>query len=268
MDKGLILIAYGHDNYLRMATNLVNSLKVNAPDLKVCLLTDKQVEKGLFDKIVKISAKDFKISPLELKSKLNKYTPFKHTIYLDVDMIATMHRSITELFDMQGEFTIQNMGEAVQNHWADVELLKKTYKVEHLTAIFSECFVWKQGELADEIFKKWQSHFHTIKVEYKKFNGYVPDELPLMIALAELKIYPTKWIPIYWRGHGREFVNLSMSAISQRFLCYSIGGNQNDDKMKVQYDLLSKHFASVTGVKLPYYTFKSKKTWNNLRTSC
>jgi len=269
MEKGLILLAAGHRNYLKMAENLANSIRVHSPDLKICLLTTSEPERRhLFTKVVKITDKDYKYSPLEIKSKLNKYTPFKHTLYLDVDMIPTMHKSILELFETQSEFQIQNLGEATKSDWADVEEVKKVYKLDHLTAIFSECFIWKSGEVADGIFKKWQDHYHKLKVEYKKFAGYVPDELPLMIALSELKIYPVKWMPVYWRGHGREYLNLSMSLINERYYCYSIGGNTNDIKMQTQYDLLSKHFANVTGVRIPIYTYKPKKNWDYLRQSC
>lgn len=269
MSKGLILIAAGHQNYLRMAENLVNALRYHAPDLNVCLLTDQTPRMPeLFTKVITIGKKDYRVSPLELKSKLNKYTPFKHTLYLDVDMIPTMHKSIMGLFESESEFLIQNLGEAKKSDWADVDEVKKVYKLDHLTAIFSECFIWKSGEVADSIFKKWQEHYHKLKVEYKTFAGYVPDELPLMITLSELKIYPTRWVPIYWRGHGREFLTLSMSLINEKYYCYSIGGNANDAKMQTQYDLLSRHYANVSGVKFPIYLYKPKRVWDNLRQSC
>ena len=269
MSKGLILVAVGHANYLRMAENLANALKYNAGELQICLLTDGQTNRPeLFSKVIPITKKDYKYSPLEIKSKLNKYTPFKHTLYLDVDMIPTMHKSIMELFESESEFMIQNLGEAKKSDWADVDEVKKVYKLDHLTSIFSECFIWKSGELADSVFKKWQEHYHKLKVEYKKFAGYVPDELPLMIALSELKIYPVRWVPIYWRGHGKEFLTLSMSLIHQKYYCYSIGGNANDVKMQTQYDLLSRHYANATGVKFPIYTYKPKKGWDYLRQSC
>lgn len=268
MEKGIILLAVGHDNYHKMADCLANSIRVNgSKDLRICLVSDRDNHPdNLYTDFVGLPKSD--IHPLRIKAKLNELTPFDKTLYLDVDMICTMNKNMAELLEVESDFMIQNFGECIKSDWADVEEIKKAYDVKYLTAIFSECILWTKGKKSDEIFKKWSDNFDDIRVDYRKFAFDIPDELPLMIALAQLNVVPEKWNPIYWRGHGREMMKLSMGLINDRFYGYSIGGNANDEKMKQQYDILSRHFAAVSGVKYPLYLHKAKRKWNPARVSC
>jgi hypothetical protein len=268
MTKGIILIAVGHDNYHKMADCLVNSIRQNCgEDLRICLVSDRPThDEKLYTDFIDLPKTD--IHPLRIKANLNELTPFDKTLYLDVDMISTMNKKISEILDIETEFMIQNLGECIKSDWADVEEIKKAYNVKKLTAIFSECILWTKGELSDKIFAKWGENFNNIKVDYRKFANDIPDELPLMIALAQLEIEPVKWIPIYWRGHGKEMLKLSMGLINERYYGYSIGGNANDEKMKHQYDILSRHFAMVRGVRFPIYLHKAKRKWNPSRIVC
>lgn len=270
MTKGIILIAIGHDNYHRMAENLAASIRVNGDkDLQICLVSDRATNTNpLFDCFIDIPKGYTDASPLRIKAQLNELTPFDKTLYLDVDMICTMTKNMGELLDIDTDFKIQNLGECHKSDWADVEKIKSEYKVTYLNAIFSECFLWTKGEQSDKIFKAWQKHFDNLKVEHRLFAGGIPDELPLMIALAELDIVMPVWTPIFWRGHGREMLKHSMALINERFYGYSIGGNANDPKMKEQYDLLSRHFARVNEKAFPLYLHKPKKKWASMRTSC
>jgi hypothetical protein len=268
MTKGIILIAVGHDNYHKMAECLANSIRHNCgEELRICLVSDRpNNENKLFTDFIDLPKTD--LHPLRIKAKLNELTPFDKTLYLDVDMISTMNKKISDLLDIETDFMIQNLGECFKSDWADVDQIKKEYGIDKLTAIFSECILWTKGEFSDRIFKKWDENFDNIRVQYRRFSDGVPDELPLMIALAELQIVPEKWTPIYWRGHGREMLKLSMGIINERYYGYSIGGNASDEKMKQQYDILSRHFAMVRGVRFPLYLHKAKRKWNTARVVC
>lgn len=270
MTNGIILLATGHDNYHRMAENLAMSIRAKAgEDLPICLVSDRRSHCKYFTDFIDLPKDLADITPLRIKAQLNELTPYDKTLYLDVDMICTMEKNMADLLEIETDFLIQNLGKCLKSDWADVNDLKDAYGLKKLTAIFSECFVWTKGEQSDKIFKAWQKHFDDgIKVEYRKFNGGIPDELPLMIALAELEIELPRWIPIYWRGHGKDMLRFSMQLINERFYAYSIGGNGADQKMKEQYDILSRHFARVNDVKYPIYLHKAKKKWSALRVSC
>ena len=41
MTAGIVTIATGHERYYRMARNLLNSIRVSNPGLKVSLITDR-----------------------------------------------------------------------------------------------------------------------------------------------------------------------------------------------------------------------------------
>lgn len=102
MEKGVLLIAYGGMNYAQMAYNMVLSLRHYSPKVKVAVVHDGCMNKlnesrpdwkTYFDHIDIFIPK----SAGENKVCLDKLTPFKHTLYLDVDGIIV--KDITPLLD-------------------------------------------------------------------------------------------------------------------------------------------------------------------------
>ena len=83
MKTGVLLIATGHKNYFRMAQVLAASIRVNDPEIKICIATDGKhlVDMSLFDQFVQIDEK-YLTEPIKAKVFMNMITPFEETLFL------------------------------------------------------------------------------------------------------------------------------------------------------------------------------------------
>ena len=92
MDKGILLIALGK-HYNKLAYNMAKSIK-RFSDIPIAVITDDKEEFLLdaFDIIIEPKLHDYlegyAFNPFKFKTYIYDYTPFEHTIYLDVDGIA------------------------------------------------------------------------------------------------------------------------------------------------------------------------------------
>ena len=102
MDKGILIIAYGDIGYARMAYNLALSIDYYSNGLPVAIVHDGVMNElskerpqwqKLFQSITTFTPEEHGRN----KVKLDKYTPFKHTIYIDADSIIT--KDINPLLD-------------------------------------------------------------------------------------------------------------------------------------------------------------------------
>jgi len=278
---GVLLIAMGHENYLRMAVNLAASLKVNDPSVKIHLshdgglysLSDK--EQGLFDseQVPPHALWHTKDQPDYIKPKTRMYelSPFDKTLFLDVDMVWMAGRSVSDLVKELGgvDFTIMNEGPKEMCYWADPAELRQMVGAENpLYIYYSELVYFEKGTKAKDYFKKVQRAFDKPKPGTKTFAGSaMPDELAFIIATMQTGVGPHQdnWLPIYWHFRDKKHRHLQPYQLSKMFYGYSIGGNVTPEYAKAHYNNLTAHYASVMGIKKPYQV-RDKKSYISERS--
>ena len=88
-DRGVLTIAYGPERYLEMAKSLARSLRLHSPQIPRAVVTDSIDDpemKQLFDVCIPLN-REFG-SGLQQKLYLDRYTPFKQTLFLDSDSLV------------------------------------------------------------------------------------------------------------------------------------------------------------------------------------
>lgn len=253
MNKGILLIGIG-DYYQKIAYNLLKSIRKHSPTIKVAIITDDDSTYFLseFDYVIEPNLRhyleDSRINPFKLKTFINEYTPFEHTMYLDVDAICL--RKIDELFDF--DFLIQEVARYtyetadkcamvwVKKAGLTLKNVYDAYKLEHSTEYpeyNSSIIIFKKEH--DNYFKQVQKNYHDRRISWKDIGGRYPDELAFNLASAQLGIYnTTKRKPVYFQWENK-IDNLTSITAQYNFL--GLAGGYHGDKLKNMYNALVKH---------------------------
>lgn len=254
LEKGVLLIATGHPYYTHLAANLANAIKYQDPQLHITLLHDMVGMNQLsperlvsFDSIKPLPDHCYNGDPYYPKLCLDLLTPYKRTLYLDVDMICTSRdKTVNELFSIleTTEFTIANRGRITNtemfSQWAKLEDIQRTYDIDGIYDVSSEV-VYFEG--IPEVFELARQIYDQRLLEVEKFGAGYPDEFFISIAMEKLQVRPheTGWLPSYWMNH--YFMKPKpFSTVQDNFYFYSIGGARQNDFQRKQYNLLNEHF--------------------------
>lgn len=283
LDKGVLLVAYGHPFYARLAHNLLVSLKYHNKDLKVAICVAKEgfgllldSEKQRFDVVVEIPENCYtdsqgSIDPYKIKLHLDELTPFEKTMFLDVDMIWNNFRSPMELIDsLSGEDfrvicrdKISCNSDQLKSAWVSLSEVKEKYGVESVYDISSELIYF---ENRTTIFTLARKIYEDRLVNVSKFGSGTPDEVYLMIAMAlnGVQYESDSWEPTYWeprhypRQHSREHIS--------KYYAMSIGGAFVSNHIKNIYESLCKHYFYSLGIGTPPFQLINKsKVFNERR---
>lgn len=273
---GVLLIAMGHENYLKMAVNLAASLRASEKDVLIHIVHDGGLyslptnEQELFssESIPPVTHWHTAGRPDYIKPKTRMYdlSPYEKTLFLDVDMVWMCERPVRELFkELEGvDFTIMNEGPKESCYWADPTELREMVGPEHPMYIFySELVYFEKNQKTKDFFKKVQKAFDKPKPGTKQFAGSaMPDELAFILASLQTGIIPHKdnWLPVYWHFRDRKHRHLQPYQLSKMFYGYSIGGNVTPEYAKAHYNNLTAHYAKLMGVTKPYQV-RDKKTY-------
>lgn len=249
--KGILLLAVGHPYYGQMAVNLAMSLKYTTPEIPITLITDDGGRKyitaeqqTLFDGML-LCPKEYltfrgRTNYVKPKVYLNHFTPYDKTLFLDVDMIMTPHKSVRDIFEQCDgiPFTMQNRGcldlakkDIDRNAnfiiWATTGQIIEAFGFESgkLFNLSSELIYWEKSKKTDKLFSRAQELYESPKVRHIDFGGGVPDELPYTIAMIENDMYPhiEVWRPIYWEAFDKQ--QPTEKVINERYFGVSLGGN-------------------------------------------
>lgn len=273
---GILLIAMGHENYLKMAVNLAASLKVNDKDIKIHLVHDggwanlPMAEQQLFDSestpAYNIWHTKEQTDYIKPKTRMYELSPFDKTLFLDVDMVWMCDRPVSDLIaQLDGvDFTIMNEGPKEMCYWADPDELRQMVGGDNpLYIYYSELVYFEKTPKTKDYFKKVQKVFDKPKPGTKTFAGSaMPDELAFIIASLQTGIGPHQdnWLPIYWHFRDKKHRHLQPYQLAKIFYGYSIGGNVTPEYAKAHYNNLTAHYASVMGIKKPYQV-RDKKSF-------
>lgn len=193
--KGAIYVAFGYE-YVIQALNSIRSLKSIHPELPVTIVTNlninninqqKLIDKGsnnpLFDNIIFLDIPD-KDNRL-IKTKVNEYSPYDDTLYLDCDTIVKS--SIIEGYNLLEYFDLCIPAYPIPPH----HMVNSWNGDIHLSPIELEySSYWGGGirffknDTTSEFFEMWN---HC----YKKY-GYQKDQFSLIHAIftSDVRIHP------------------------------------------------------------------------------
>lgn len=254
--RGILLLAMGHPYYARMAYNLLVSLRYHEPELAVAIgvngegfeMLSKDQQKQ-FTKIIKL---DDYADPYRAKLDVDKITPFKQTLFLDVDMVWNNFKSPTELLDeLNGkDFAIINRvrvstQNSILSAWIDLPKVKEAYGFDEVYDISSELMYWEKGT---DVFKVARKYYKNMKVEVKAFGNGLPDEAYLMMAIEDLgiRLHKTPWEPTYWQPRWNPKVHNAEHIAG--FYALSVGGAYTLPFIKKLYDRQVEHTHYSTGM--------------------
>jgi hypothetical protein len=269
-DKGILLIALSNPWYSKWAYNLAVAIKLKSPSLHIAIVKDESFnileedERNIFD--ITIDCKeDWITGPhgvdyLKCKLHLDEITPFKKTLYIDVDMVLTIEKNISDIFDeLSGiEFTIANRGLCTGNRrteWMDLTEAKK-YDVDNLYDISSEFIYFEEG---CSVFKKAVEIYNENRVVVDDFDKAKPDEPYLALSMGVNNIHPhiSPYAPTYWqlfyanKFHEREFI--------YSHYAMSFGGIGINKPALDLMTALNNHFFYASGMDKQPYPIINKK---------
>lgn len=265
MEKGILLIACGNEQYLKMAEVLAVSIKQVDKNAIIAVAHNfENIDKSIFDKSIKLPKKSYitngKIEWIKTKTYMYDLSPFAKTIFLDVDMVWLFEKPISNLFnELSGiNWTMSNTGIAQYSIWADINEIKKLYKNAVMWNYHSEFVYFEKSDKTKEYFDRVKSIYENPKIEGTNFGGArIADELAFQLASIELNQYPHKenYTPIYWYFRDRKNAHLQPYKLSKQYYAFSVGGKFIPYTQKQKFEIIAKYqFAKSTRK----YTFKLK----------
>lgn len=254
---GVLLIALGHENYYRMAVNLAASLRYNAPDIDIHLITDRiDIDERLFTSFNTLI--ELGLNPFACKTNLYDLSPFDKTLFLDVDMIWLPDRNPMNLFkELEGKaFTIMNAMKGEACIWADPEDVRKESgnTTDPIRIFYSELIYFERTEQTEAFFDEVKNVYQTTTITNRKFAGGMADELAYIIASLKLGVHPhmDDWQPVYWFFRNKKHAHLQPYQLKNNYYAYSIGGNNLPVYVKAHYNNLAAFYGKAAGVAKPY----------------
>jgi hypothetical protein len=238
---GILLLAFGKPQYAQMAYNLAFSIRHFDRDVAIHLVTDANCLSGIipgkrwvfnsFEFVKPEDVKDAngKFSPGKVKTRIDEYSPFDNTFYLDVDAICLkpLQPMIDAFLKLPGYFYLQSASwgtptEKCPMHnltrdgmafpamqWALPEKIWEVHKLPEdaeVPATNSSILFFRKGAECTKFFAQVRDNIDNgLKPgEYSLlWGGSYPDELAFNIACAQLKVDPSAGINPIWFQFGK-----------------------------------------------------------------
>lgn len=285
--KGILLIATSHPYYGRLAATLAMSIKA-VEDFPIAVIADdvalahlNEQERGLFSEIIPAPVLPSGLIGInQLRMNLPKYSPFKETLAMDVDMLWHPKRKPSEVFELLDgrDFTIVNEGyidldngedhtTKRYSHWAEPDVLKEAYGLTgKLYQTRGEFTLFRKSPQVTQLYKTARAIQKTPGVDVQLLGGSVTDEFALNIAMNKEGIEPheSKWQPAYWpaiNGNAMPPVNKL-----DGYLAVSFGGNYATRDTIRAYGIIAGAAAYKLGVK-HRFPLQSKRNYLTERRS-
>ena len=196
-NKGILTIAIGK-KYAKQAKYLALSCMIHSPQIPRAVITDHGAYLSpFFDRII-----DYDPglgAPFETKTRIDIYSPFKKTLFLDADSLIV--NDIGYYFDFLDKVPFLYCGIPRRDgHWYyDIEKTKMENGVNWIPEFNSGMLLFSKLDLDDpstvnvsEIFKtanQYMQNPEALNVAYFRKNMY-PDEPFFALAFAKLDIKP------------------------------------------------------------------------------
>jgi len=248
----IVTIAVNSPYYGQMAFNLATSIKRYA-DIPVAVIADQislsripEHDKWVFDKIIEVEGQN----PFELKTRINRLTPFKQTVFIDADTVAI--KDPTEALDKISKeslwFDVVGVNDT---YWANNELLQKEYGLKEVVNVNTTIFAFKSLKKTDKFFDKVNELYHNPLAKYKHIGGYYPDEIPFNVEYSKLSRKGVKSPVLH---HSDDKFHISKT---KGYSFITLNGKMSPyDPMVRYYDMVTKSNALQFG--LPVFKFNNK----------
>ena len=289
-NKGIVIVALGHDNYRKMAFNLAMSIRVSNPDAQIALISNAGVkdkfnifEKQYFSHFIEVDEKDYTINgkreiPLA-KTMIYELSPFNETVYIDSDSIWIKNKKVSDLFntykDVNFGFTLYHpnahypVDSDNSNFWfkegETARDLRKYFKLKkdayyyHLQSSF---LYFKKSKEAEQIFARAKDLFITRDFQFRDWADSMPDELAFSLSLLNLNFKvenPYKDIFFYPmseivdNGIKRGVKPTERALIEKNYFFISMAGHIMSKGLKDLYnDHVKWNYAQHQNVKNPF----------------
>ena len=296
-NKGVIIVALGHDNYRRMALNLAMSIRVSNPDTQIALVCNEGVEskfnyfeKQYFSHFIEINPKAYTINgkveiPLA-KTMIYELSPFDETVYIDSDSIWIKNKKVDNLFNtykgVNFGFTLYHPnahypvdsdnsnfwfkeGENVRDLRKYFPKLKKDAYYYHLQSSF---LYFKKSKQAEAIFNKAKDLFIKRDFEFRDWADSMPDELAFSLSLLNLDykidnpykdIFYYPMSEITEDGVKRGVKPIERGFIEKNYFFISMAGHVMNKGLKDLYnDHVKWNYAQHQNIKNPFLWIDKK----------
>ncbi len=239
---GILLIAIHRPHYGELAYNMALSIKLADREASVTVVADDTAltslspyQRRVFDQIIEPEAGHYIEvggikNPFRLKTWLDHYTPYRQTLYLDVDgVFFTRYRDPRELvarfasveLHIQEEFRYDKDRAHVSNHyfWGSLAEIWQAYSFpdEAVFVDYNSSLIWFRESIANHrFFERAREVYDNPKAVLGKIGQLANDEAPFSIASAQLGHYSPipEFRPLYlqnfseqrpWRPDGNSF---------------------------------------------------------------
>lgn len=257
MSRGIVLFAFGHADYYRMAYNMAASIKATSK-LKVALVHDlhnhpswpmPQEDWKVFDKRIPLKKKHTDAG--QIKCHMYEYLPYDDNLYLDVDGCAL--KDVTPLMDelckKEGYFYTQVNGQGGKSDkipysiWATNETIWDYFSLDDDSvqpAIQSSYMFIRKNEEADPFFKAVAKNFNKGFPKEKltmRWGGSTPDELIYSGTMAQfglLEAHGGRHVYFGWKNKE------SISEVFANFYVLAIYGGRGLVKLRYK-ELYDRH---------------------------
>ena len=286
MTKGVLIIATGHPNYIRMAFNLAFSIKFKS-NIPIAVAHSEGLnehlndnEKMFIDQFITVPKEYYthegNIEHPMVKTRMYDLSPFDQTIYLDADTIFFQERPIDDWFkDLEGqEVSFQcehkwKMGDEWGCLWTSdgsdsnkgLSQIKEIYSLPDDRTIYemqSSFMYFEKGEKAKAFYDTAKEIYIARPFNFFVWANGIPDELVFNISTAineiELKTLPYK--PLFFFEYHN---NRDRTHIYNNYYALSMAGNNLSTSVIDIYDTLIKfYYSRIRKVRFPYL-WKNKK---------
>jgi hypothetical protein len=192
-EKGILVIAQGHERYLNMACNLAVSLRLTNPHIPLALVTDKATTeaKKIYDYIIDINPQ-YGIG-FSQKIHMDIYSPFEKTLFIDADCLVIDNIdflwkgfngkpvSVLGYKKAEGEF----LG-------TTIEQLREKLSFSFLPSFNGGVYYFEKGAAAIAVFSLARELFYNRYDELSlvKFSGKPGDEPVMSLAMGMHNMQP------------------------------------------------------------------------------
>lgn len=251
------MLATGVPLYGRMAFNLAATIRA-VSDIPIALVCDdsaishlSQNMRSLFNLLIPAKGRAF-----AGKLDIAELSPFKKTLYIDVDTIWLPGKTPESVIDKCDGFRIitegfydYESGEDKSNQayyfWCNPIEAKEKYKFQasRFWKTRSELIYFDKAGI--KIINDARKIYSKPGIEFRSFVGSTPDELAFNISIAKNNWDLAQWEPSYWPGINRKpLVPVQLFA---EYTIYSCGGHGATSEMKNTYNRIVKSACNKIG---------------------
>ena len=184
-EQGYVIVAVNTDtvDYVACAHQLVQSLRAQVPNARVCLITDRMITDCNFDHVRVLTPNV--ANPLANDAQIFKLSPFRETIKLEADMLIASDISHWWTMFRHRDVVISTGCRTWRGDVSTARNYRKVFDLNHLPDVYNAVTYWRLSTTAQEFFGLVRDIFANWS-EFKKLIKFAPDcaDTDLVYAMA------------------------------------------------------------------------------------